>query len=116
MGDEHRTNLFKLIFRFVEIFLQDGTSGIGAGNPSEYVVGETIEQSIEALDEKSVEFLIGRDIREFNQLTFEVWKNFPDNPGARAAVRIGTSFRITTSMAQAMRSICSAGMPGSAPP
>jgi L-Ala-D/L-Glu epimerase len=73
---------------FVEIFLSDGISGIGSGNPSEYVVGETIEQSIEALDEKSVEFLIGRDIREFNQLTFEVWKNFPDNPGARAALDI----------------------------
>jgi L-Ala-D/L-Glu epimerase len=73
---------------FVEIFLADGISGIGSGNPSEYVVGETIEQSVEALDEKGVEFLIGRDIREFNQLTFEVWRNFPDNPGARAALDI----------------------------
>jgi L-Ala-D/L-Glu epimerase len=73
---------------FVEIFLADGMSGIGSGNPSEYVVGESIEQSIEALDQKSLEFLIGRDIREFNQLTFEVWKNFPDNPGARAALDI----------------------------
>lgn len=73
---------------FVEVFLDDGISGIGSGNPSEYVVGETIEQSIEALDDKSVAFLIGRDIREFNQLTFEVWKNFPDNPGARAALDI----------------------------
>jgi L-Ala-D/L-Glu epimerase len=73
---------------FVEIFLSDGTSGIGAGNPSEYVVGETIEQSIEALDEKNLEFLIGRDIREFNQLTYDVWRNFPDNPGARAALDI----------------------------
>jgi L-Ala-D/L-Glu epimerase len=73
---------------FVEIFLNDGLSGIGSGNPSEYVVGETIEQSVEALDEKSLEFLIGRDIREINQLTFEVWRNFPDNPGARAALDI----------------------------
>jgi L-Ala-D/L-Glu epimerase len=73
---------------FVEIFLSEGISGIGSGNPSEYVVGETIEQSIEALDDKSVEFLIGRDIREFQQLTFEVWRNFPDNPGARAALDI----------------------------
>jgi L-Ala-D/L-Glu epimerase len=73
---------------FVEIFLADGISGIGSGNPSEYVVGESIEQSVEALDPKSLEFLIGRDIREFNQLTFEVWRNFPDNPGARAALDI----------------------------
>lgn len=73
---------------FVEIFLDEGISGIGSGNPSEYVVGESIEQSIEALDQKSLEFLIGRDIREFNQLTFEVWRNFPDNPAARAALDI----------------------------
>jgi L-Ala-D/L-Glu epimerase len=73
---------------FVEITLDEGITGIGSGNPSEYVVGETIEQSVEALDDKSLEFLIGRDIREFNQLTFEVWKNFPDNPGARAALDI----------------------------
>ncbi len=73
---------------FVEIFLDDGISGIGAGNPSEYVVGETIEQSIEALEQKNLDFLIGRDIREFNQLTFEVWRNFPDNPAARAALDI----------------------------
>lgn len=73
---------------FVEIFLEDGMSGIGSGNPSEYVVGETLEQSVEALDPKSLEFLIGRDIRQLNQLTFEVWKNFPDNPAARAALDI----------------------------
>jgi L-alanine-DL-glutamate epimerase-like enolase superfamily enzyme len=73
---------------FVEIILDDGTTGIGAGNPSEYVVGETLEQCIEALEEKNLEFLIGRDIREVNQLLFEVWKKFPANPSARAALDI----------------------------
>jgi L-Ala-D/L-Glu epimerase len=73
---------------FVEIKLENGIAGIGAGNPSEYVVGETIEQSIEALEEKNLEFLIGRDIRHLNQLTFDVWSNFPDNPAARAALDI----------------------------
>lgn len=73
---------------FVELLLDDGTTGIGAGNPSEYVVGETIEQSIEALDLRNLEYLTGRDIRELNQLTYETWKNFPDNPSARAAVDI----------------------------
>ncbi len=73
---------------FVEITLDDGTTGIGAGNPSEYVVGENIDQCMEALQEGNLEFLIGRDIREFNQLTYEVWKNFPENPSARAALDI----------------------------
>ncbi len=50
--------------------------------------GETLEQCLEALKQKNIQFLIGRDIREFNQLLFEVWKKFPDNPSARAALDI----------------------------
>ncbi len=73
---------------FVEITLENGMTGIGAGNPSEYVVGETLDQCLDALQEKNTEFLIGRDIREFNQLTFDVWKKFPENPSARAAIDI----------------------------
>ena len=73
---------------FVEITLQNGLTGIGAGNPSEYVVGESLDQCLDALKEKNLQFLIGRDIREFNQLTFDVWKKFPDNPSARAALDI----------------------------
>jgi len=73
---------------FVEITLDNGTTGLGSGNPSEFVVGESLEQCLEALEERNLEFLIGRDIREFNQLLFEVWKKFPDNPSARAALDI----------------------------
>ncbi len=73
---------------FVEITLADGTTGIGSGNPSEYVVGESLSQTLEALQEKNLGFLSGRDIREFNQLTYEVWQKFPRNPAARAALDI----------------------------
>lgn len=73
---------------FVEIRLDDGTVGIGSGNPSEYVVGENLGQCLAVLREKNLEFLIGRDIREFHQLTFEIWKSFPKNPSARAALDI----------------------------
>lgn len=73
---------------FVEITLDNGVTGIGSGNPSEYVVGENLDQCLEALQEQNLEFLIGRDIRELNQLTFEVWKKFPKNPSARAAIDI----------------------------
>jgi len=71
---------------FVEITLENGVTGIGAGNPSEYVVGETLDQCLDAL--QNIDFLIGRDIREFNQLTYDVWMKFPDNPSARAALDI----------------------------
>ncbi|GIV36689.1 MAG: dipeptide epimerase [Cyclobacteriaceae bacterium] len=73
---------------FVEIHLQNGIMGLGAGNPSEYVVGENLQQTIEALNENNLQFLVERDIREIHQLTFEVWKRFPKNPAARAAIDI----------------------------
>ncbi len=73
---------------FVEITLDNGQTGIGAANPSEYVVGENLAQCLDALKESNIEFLMGRDIRELNQLTFEVWKKFPKNPSARAALDI----------------------------
>jgi L-alanine-DL-glutamate epimerase-like enolase superfamily enzyme len=73
---------------FVEITLENGTTGIGSGNPSEYVVGENLAQCLEALSEKNIEFLVGKDIREINQLTFEVWERLPSNPSARAALDI----------------------------
>lgn len=73
---------------FVEITLENNVTGIGAGNPSEYVVGESFTQCVVALQEENLEFLVGRDIREINQLTWEVWKKFPKNPGARAAIDI----------------------------
>lgn len=73
---------------FVEITLDTGTTGIGSGNPSEYVVGENLKQCLEALQEKNLEFLLGRDIREAHQLMFEIWQKFPRNPSARAALDI----------------------------
>lgn len=73
---------------FVEITLDNGTTGIGAGNPSEYVTGEHFEDCTDALKESNISFLVGRDIRELNQLTYEVWQKFPKNPAARAALDI----------------------------
>jgi len=73
---------------FVEIELDNGITGIGAANPSEYVTGESFEQCQAALQEKNLHFLVGRDIRELNQLTFEVTNKFPANPAARAAIDI----------------------------
>jgi L-Ala-D/L-Glu epimerase len=73
---------------FVEITLDNGTTGIGSANPSEYVVGETLDQTMAALQEKNIEFLVGRDIREMQQLLYEVLVKFPANPGARAALDI----------------------------
>src|SRR5688572_11115264 len=73
---------------FVEITLDNGITGLGAGNPSEYVTGEFLDSTMEVLSGSNLDFLARRDIREINQLTFEVWDKFPINPAARAAIDI----------------------------
>ena len=73
---------------FVEITLENGISGLGSGNPSEYVTGESYESCVGAIREDNGGFPVGRDIRELNQLTFELSKRLPKNPAARAAFDI----------------------------
>jgi L-alanine-DL-glutamate epimerase-like enolase superfamily enzyme len=73
---------------FVEITLDNGVTGIGAGCPSEYVTGEHLDSTFAVISANQLDFLAGRDIREINQLTFEVWQKFTKNPAARAAVDI----------------------------
>lgn len=73
---------------FVEITLEDGTTGLGAGNPSEYVTGEYLDSTMEVLRESNLQYLVGRDISEMNQMIFETNQKFPKNPAACAAVDI----------------------------
>jgi L-alanine-DL-glutamate epimerase-like enolase superfamily enzyme len=80
---------------FVEITLANGVTGIGAANPSEYVTGENMDQTKGALAERNLDFLIGRDILEMNQLLFEVWQKFPKTPAARAALDIALHDALT---------------------
>ena len=70
---------------FVEITLENGITGLGAGNPSEYVTGESYESCLEAIREGNGSFPVGRDIREVRQLTDELVERLPKNPAARAA-------------------------------
>ena len=73
---------------FVEITLENGVTGIGAGSPSEYVTNENLNQTMAALTEENVAFLKGRDILEMNQLLFEISQNFQKTPAACAALDI----------------------------
>lgn len=73
---------------FVEITLENGITGIGAANPSEYVTGESFESCLQALREENLEFLKGFDIREFYLLISKIRNQFPKNPAARAALDI----------------------------
>ena len=73
---------------FVEIELENGLTGIGAGNPSEYVTGEHLDQTNAALSQANLSWIVGRDIRHINQLLAELLIRFPKNPAARAALDI----------------------------
>ncbi len=73
---------------FVKVTLEDGTYGMGAGNPSQQVTGESLEQTLSALSEERLAFLIGKDIRGFNGLLEELLLRFPTTPAARAALDI----------------------------
>jgi len=85
----------EVINAFVEITLSNGITGIGAANPSEYVTGEHLDQTLATLTEANLEFLKGRDIREINQLLFEVTTKFPATPAARAALDIALHDALT---------------------
>ncbi len=73
---------------FVEVTLENGITGIGAASPSEYVTGEHLSQTLASLSEANLEFLLGRNILELNQLLFEIWQKFPTTPAARTAIDI----------------------------
>lgn len=72
----------------VEIMLDNGMSGLGAANPSKYVVGEDVNDTARLLGEHNFDWLIGRDIREMQQLCYEVNQYFPQYPGVQATLDI----------------------------
>ncbi|HEX8061235.1 MAG TPA: dipeptide epimerase [Cyclobacteriaceae bacterium] len=78
----------EVINAFVEITLENGTTGIGAGSPSEYVTNEHLDSTIATLTEKNLQYLVGRDIFELNQLIFETNQKFTKNPAVCAAIDI----------------------------
>ncbi|MFC6999346.1 mandelate racemase/muconate lactonizing enzyme family protein [Rufibacter roseus] len=72
----------------VELVAENGLTGIGAGNPSKEVVGEALADTQAALQPENLEWLKGRDIREFQLLCEEIAQRLPRNPAARAALDI----------------------------
>lgn len=71
---------------FVEITLENGIIGIGSGNPSQQVTGESITQTCDTLN--NVDWIIGKDIREINQLCETINTLYGKTPAARAALDI----------------------------
>ena len=73
---------------FVEIELENGIIGLGATNPSPDVVGENPVQTLENYQDQFFQELIGRDIRHFQQIIYELREKYPNLPGTQAGVDI----------------------------
>ncbi len=70
----------------VEIVADNGLYGLGAANPSKYVVGESLDDTWKALQEPHLDWLIGRDTRHLGILCREIQEKYPKNPGVRIAL------------------------------
>ncbi len=72
----------------VKIELEDGNYGLGSSNPSPYVVNETLEETMASLAADDFSWLLGKDIREFQQLLYELHQRYPKQPGVLSALDI----------------------------
>ena len=71
-----------------ELRLANGITGFGASNPFPEVVGETPQNTLENLQSDALQFLIGKDINDFQQLITAITRLFPELPGTQAAIDI----------------------------
>ena len=79
----------------VTIELDNGIIGMGAGNPSEQVVGESLDQALNALnqvttsiDEGSWQGLLGRNIEDIELLCQEIQIYLKQSPAGRTALEV----------------------------
>ncbi|MCL4163144.1 UNVERIFIED_CONTAM: hypothetical protein GTU68_035354, partial [Idotea baltica] len=73
---------------FVWVEAENGMVGIGATNPSPYVVGKSNDDVMDAFEAGEADAYIGRDIREFRSLCEALHTQFPNRPGIKAALDI----------------------------
>ncbi len=73
---------------FVAIELEDGTVGLGAGSPSDFVTGEDLLESFAALNAHLEPLVIGEDIRHLSALLRQIRAILAPYPAARAAIDI----------------------------
>jgi L-alanine-DL-glutamate epimerase-like enolase superfamily enzyme len=73
---------------FFEIELENGIRGIGAANPAPEVVGEALGQTFQNLQSEFIQFLVGKDIRQFLHHIYICKEHFSNLPGTQAAIDI----------------------------
>lgn len=73
---------------FLYLELENGTYGIGNGAPSEFVTGEDITASMEALEEHAESLLSGQDVHHYAGIIRSAEALMGDTPAAMAATDI----------------------------
>lgn len=69
---------------FLIITLENGMMGVGAANPDKEVVGESPQETLKNCQTPFFQSFIGKDIRQFRSLIWQVHKAFPNQPGTQA--------------------------------
>ncbi len=73
---------------YVLLRLEDGTYGVGSGNPSKLVTGEDFDISLRRMQAELPAQLIGADIRALPAVSYRLGKLWANSPAARAAIDI----------------------------
>lgn len=73
---------------FLYIELENGLYGIGSGAPAAFVTGETIQLSMQALQEHAAALLQGKNIEQYQDIIRDAEKHLTDKPAALAAIDI----------------------------
>ncbi len=73
---------------FVVLELEDGTYGLGAGSPSDFVTGEDLLESFTALNTHLEALLLGADIRQYTSILRRIREVLAPYPASRAAIDI----------------------------
>lgn len=63
-------------------------TGIGTSSPAKEVIGESVEEALETLQKHDFSWLIGKEVKFFQQLCYEIQQHFPHSKGAQAALDI----------------------------
>lgn len=71
---------------FIQIDCEDGVIGLGAGSPSKYVTGEIVDDNFEAKQQDLSSLIVGRDLREFQSIIYELRLKYPKQPALLAAL------------------------------
>lgn len=69
---------------FLILTLENGLTGIGAANPDKEVVGESPTETLKNCQSPFFQTFIGKDIRQFRNLIWQVHTTFPNKPGTQA--------------------------------